>query len=214
MLLGLITDVHEQVEPLRIALRIFQREGVDQIVFLGDFVQHGARLAETAQLLLQAEVTGVWGNHDFGMCGDVPSDYRDEFPPEVFEFAARLKPRMQIEDCHFTHVEPWLDTTQIEDLWYFNGIPSTQEDTARSFAPLVCPSGFDTAAARVMFFGHMHRYFAATPSHIINWQGAEPLQLQPAERYLICLAALCDAYCALYDTSTGLLRPLDLSRTA
>ncbi len=212
MLLGLITDVHEQVEALKIALRVFEREGVDRTIFLGDFVHGGTRLDETADLLLQGEVQGVWGNHDFGLCGDVCADYRQRFKPQVFEFAAQLQPRMQLEDCHFTHVEPWLNTTRVEDLWYFDGIPSTQEHTARTFEASTFPPDFDTAPARVMFFGHMHRYFAASTAHILNWNGEVRLHLRKPDRYLICLAALCDAHCAMYDTETGMLMPLDLSR--
>jgi len=212
MLLGIITDVHEQLEPLRIALRLFEREGVEQIVFAGDFVACGQHIEATAQMLLDAGVVGVWGNHDFGFCDNPPADFRAEYPPVVFDFAARLKPRLQIEDCHFSHVEPWLDTTALEQLWYFDGFPTTREQTARTFAADIFPPDFNAHAARVMFFGHMHRYFAATPDTILEWQGDTRVHLRAPQRYLVCIAALCDARCATYDTSTGMLTPFDLSR--
>src|SRR5690606_13269386 len=34
--------------------------------------------------------------------------------------------------CLFTHVEPWLDTTRLEDLWWFEGAHETPERLAQS----------------------------------------------------------------------------------
>ena len=68
MKLGLITDIHEQNEPLRRTLDQFRREKVDQIVVIGDLFEMGERIEETYRLLADAKAIGVWGNHDFGLC--------------------------------------------------------------------------------------------------------------------------------------------------
>ena len=77
MKLGLITDIHEHADQLRRALARLRDERVDQIVLLGDMFEMGSRLDETCELLAGANVCGVWGNHDFGLCGDdVHPDYQ------------------------------------------------------------------------------------------------------------------------------------------
>ena len=46
MKLGLITDIHEQVEFLRIALDRFRQEQVNQVVVIGDVFETGRRRSE------------------------------------------------------------------------------------------------------------------------------------------------------------------------
>src|SRR5947208_2163570 len=68
MRLGLLADIHEEVDLLRLALDRFRHEAVDQVVVLGDVAETGERLTETTLLLAGAGAVGVWGNHDFGLC--------------------------------------------------------------------------------------------------------------------------------------------------
>ena len=73
MKLGLLTDIHEQVELLCIALDRFRHEQVDQVVVIGDVFEIGQRIEETCRLLAEAKAVGVWGNHDYGLCSN-PSE--------------------------------------------------------------------------------------------------------------------------------------------
>ena len=54
MLIGLVTDIHDHVEPLARALDLFRRRGVDQVITLGDsceaFTRH-SWAAEDVELL-------------------------------------------------------------------------------------------------------------------------------------------------------------------
>ena len=60
MKLGLITDIHEHVEFLQVALDRFRSEQVDQIVVIGDVFAMGERIEDTCRLLSQANAIGVW----------------------------------------------------------------------------------------------------------------------------------------------------------
>ena len=59
MKLGLITDIHEEVEFLRTALARFRHERVDQVVVIGDVFETGERIEETCHLLSEAKVVGA-----------------------------------------------------------------------------------------------------------------------------------------------------------
>ena len=198
MKLGLITDIHEQVSYLEIALDELERQGVDQIVVMGDLFEMGERLEETTDLLSRAGAIGVWGNHDFGLCVDVEEDLRARYAGSVLEFMARLRPRLTIEDCHFTHVEPWLNPEELTDLWYFQGIPDDAEKLARSFDALPHP---------IMFVGHFHRWQLATPAGPLDWRGDSAVILGRDERYLVVVGALCEGHFAVFDTESWELRP-------
>jgi putative phosphoesterase len=63
--IGLISDTHSTVAPLKEALSIFQREQVEMIVCAGDIAGYGEdELAQTIDLLLQNDCKMVAGNHD------------------------------------------------------------------------------------------------------------------------------------------------------
>ncbi len=201
MKLGLLTDIHEEVELLEAALAELERDGVEQIVVLGDVLATTERLAETVALLDRTDVVGVWGNHDFGLCCMVDDQVRRDYPAAVLDFMGRLQPRVEIGDCLFTHVEPWLDPRVLEEIWYFDGAPDSVEKADRSFR---------AQSARVMFMGHLHRWLAVSTREVIDWLGERPLELLPDERYLIVVHAVALGWCATYDTSTGRLTPIRL----
>jgi predicted phosphodiesterase len=195
--LGLLADIHERVRPLRAALARFQAEGVERVVVLGDVFAAGTAAEETAALLARAGAAGVWGNHDFGLCRD-PSDWmRVHYSARVLEFAGSLQPRLVLGDCLFTHVEPWLDPEDLEQLWRCDDLPGIAESTARSFA---------AAPQRLLFHGHFHAWRLESPVGPLAWRGERPVCLAEG-RYLVAIAALCEGYCAVLDTGTGWLRP-------
>ena len=52
MRIGILADIHEDVEGLSRALTLIRRERVSQLVVLGDLFYTGQRVTETADLLL------------------------------------------------------------------------------------------------------------------------------------------------------------------
>src|SRR5262249_58585235 len=119
MKLGLLADIHEHTRQLQKAIAVLQRHGAERFVVLGDVFETGKRIEETVSLLQQVEAVGVWGNHDIGLCFDPDEAVCQRYSAAVLGFMASLQPRLEIDGCLFTHVEPWLDPPKIEDLLYF-----------------------------------------------------------------------------------------------
>ena len=199
MKIGILADIHENLSHLRWAIGVLREQGADRLVVLGDVVETGDRLKETVDLLDEAGTIGVWGNHDFGLCRDNQKpDHRLRYGDGVLAFMGRLQPRLEVEGCLFTHVEPWLDPEKIEDLWFFDGPPETPERVSRIFTAV--PN-------QVTFMGHYHRWLLVTPEGLQTWKGDRPLILDTAQRYLVTVHAVCDGRCALFDTGTNELLP-------
>jgi len=198
MRLGILADIHEQVEELRNAITILRSERTDRFVVLGDVFETGKRIEETVSLLRDVDAEGVWGNHDFGLCVKPSEQICQRFSRGVLDFMGRLKPRLEVDGCLFTHVEPWLDPHKVEDLWYFDGPPDSPEKLARSFSAV--PN-------RILFMGHMHRWLLGTPAGVLPWQGEGPMRLDTKDRYLVVVHAVWDGSFALFDTDTNDLIP-------
>jgi hypothetical protein len=202
MRIGMVADIHETIGPLQRALIEFRRRGVDQVVSLGDACDTFGRMgrsAEVVALLRDVNAVGVWGNHDFGLCYEVPEELGQQTAPEVLEYMATMQPYLAIEGCRFSHVEPWLDAYRVENLWYFDGPPDSPDKAGRSFAAV---------PERCLFMGHFHRWLVMTPGGRVAWDGEGPLELSKQSRYLVCVAPVFQGWCAVYDTVNFQLFPV------
>jgi hypothetical protein len=201
MKLGLITDIHEHAANLRAALERLKQENVDEVILLGDIAEAGLALDETCDMLSAAGIRGVWGNHDFGLCIDPSPDMQEKFSASTLQYFARLQPTLAIDDCHFSHVEPWLDPTSLFDLWYFDGPPDQHQKLWRIF---------HAQPHRLLFAGHFHKWLLATPEVILPWRGEVPIKLAPG-RYFCVIGALCEGHFATFDTVTSELWPMHVA---
>jgi predicted phosphodiesterase len=198
MKLGLLADIHEHTRELQKAITVLQQHGAERFVVLGDVFETGKRIEQTVRLLQQVQAVGVWGNHDVALCFDPSDAVCERYSAGVLDFMGRLQPHLEIDDCLFTHVEPWLDPHLVEDLWYFHGPPDSPEKLARSFAAM---------PHRVMFIGHLHRWLVGTPDGLLPWRGEGPLRLDRQQRHLVVVHGVWDGRCALFDTQTNELTP-------
>ncbi len=199
--IGIVTDVHDDVEKLTRALAALRAERVGAIVSLGDATDlfgKWDRADEIAAALREAGVVGVWGNHDIGLCRDVRPELRGRFSPATLDYMSTVRPRLELEDCHFSHVDPWLDPEVPENLWSFDGAPDDADRLAKSFAAV---------PHRRLFLGHFHRWVAATERGRLDWEGAAPLAFEADRRYLVVVAPLFAGAFAVLDTDRGLLEP-------
>ena len=62
--IGLISDVHATVAPLREALAIFRENKVEIVLCAGDIAGYGTELEQTVELLINSECEIILGNHD------------------------------------------------------------------------------------------------------------------------------------------------------
>jgi hypothetical protein len=198
MKLGILADIHEEVERLRRAIDLLSRHKAERFVVLGDVFETGRRIEETVRLLGEVQAVGVWGNHDLGLCDRPTAAVCAKYAGPVLDYMRTLLPRLELEGCLFTHGLPCWDAAD-PVVYYLGERPGTPEGLARSFAASSQP---------VSFVGHFHRWLAATPEGRLSWDGRMPLLLRPGQHYLVVVGAVADGWCALYDTGGRWLTPL------
>jgi predicted phosphodiesterase len=195
MIIGIVTDIHDALGPLSNALTLLREKGVERIVTLGDAFEtcrFGEPGAEVAHLLQDAGAIGVWGNHDFGLSHEVGEEILGRADPELISFASRLQPQIVLEDCRFSHIEPWKDSRRVEHLWDFDGVPDTGERAQRSF---------QAVPERILFVGHFHAQLVVRQEGRMAWDGDQPIRLLRPDRYLVLVPAVLYGWCAMFDTA-------------
>ena len=97
MKIGLVSDVHATVEPLREALTLFRQNHVDITICAGDIAGYGEELDQTVSLLIESECQIISGNHDIWyLSAPAPEEkkwIKDFFSalPETLDFTAEGK---------------------------------------------------------------------------------------------------------------------------
>jgi predicted phosphodiesterase len=196
MKLGILADIHEQVEALRRAIAALRRQGADRFVVLGDVFETGKRIEATVRLLREVDAVGVWGNHDLGLSHQPTAAVQARYAA-VLDYMLTLRPRLELDGCLFTHGLPGWDATD-PTVYYLGERPDTPEALAEGFAASSQP---------VSFVGHFHRWLLGTPDGLLPWRGEAPVRLDGGHRYLVVVHAVCSGSCALFDTATNELTP-------
>jgi predicted phosphodiesterase len=199
--LGILSDIHEANVLLTEAIGRLQRLGVDRFVVLGDLFETGREISKTVALLTRIGAVGVFGNHELGLVINPDEHLRKRYGDDVLSYFATLHGQHREGDCLFSHAQAWMDPTDIEQPWYLHGLPNQ---------PDLLPQNFAATPCRVLFQGHYHRWLAATPEGTLGWSGDGPLRLELERRYLVVIHAVCNGWCARYDTATGVLEPIHL----
>jgi putative phosphoesterase len=120
MKIGLIADVHADLEGLELALMLMEQHGVQQILCAGDLVDKGKQGNAVVQRVRDLKIPCVMGNHD-GLARATQDWYRRSDPtfvsshlllqPEHIAFLESLPHALLIEtpDCNIllTHATPW-----------------------------------------------------------------------------------------------------------
>lgn len=88
MKIGILADIHAQLDSLQKALAIFEREGVDQIICAGDVVEKGFDGDAVVRLLQHKKIPCVRGNHDEAALGN-QRWFRQNMDAEIVEKTLR-----------------------------------------------------------------------------------------------------------------------------
>jgi predicted phosphodiesterase len=152
--IGLISDVHAMASPVREALAIFAREGVEHIFCAGDIAGYHEEVAETIALLAENGVRSVRGNHDVryleahGVLNDDPAAAYFRRLPAVIDTV--------IEDrrVYMVHAEP-------PDACAGGGIRLLDRQGAvRPERAALWQRQLADCACDVLIVGHTHQVFA------------------------------------------------------
>jgi diadenosine tetraphosphatase ApaH/serine/threonine PP2A family protein phosphatase len=224
MRIGIISDIHSNLEALTAVLGVLEKLKPDRVMCLGDVVGYGASVNECCALVRKhAEVT-LLGNHDAAVAGRMDySFYYDAARHALDWTAARIEP---------DHLE-WLRTLpyghRIDHVGFTHGNPVDPEAYAYVFA-LEQARELLPAFPRlsdVNFIGHSHlcKAFALDQKGDVTEVVATRFGLRRGYKYVISVGSVgqprdCDnrACFVMYDSTERVVEyhrvPYDIEASA
>jgi putative phosphoesterase len=104
MKIGILADVHSNLEALEAVLKEIKKESPDIIIFLGDAVGYGANPNECCEILKDIGTYSLIGNHDAACTGKIYMNWFSNHAKDALEWTIpRLtKPNMDwLKQCYW-----------------------------------------------------------------------------------------------------------------
>lgn len=158
--IGLISDVHAMVAPLRESLSIFQKEGVDVIVCAGDIAGYGKELYQTIELLIESECRIILGNHDVWFLNS-PVDEKEKWVQAFFkELPFVLDLTVEGKHLYVVHASP--PDSHMQGIILLNQYGRVVSNQKERWANYLEKFQYD-----VLVVGHTHQVFAEQLSNTL-----------------------------------------------
>ncbi len=209
MRIGIISDIHANLEALTAALEVYERHPVDYLACLGDVVGYGAQPNECCDLVREHADVTVLGNHDAAVCGRMDYSYYRAAARDALDWHAR-----QISPKNMAWLEGLPYTARLEEhgVSFCHGSPLALEEFEYIFVldQMRDVVGAFGAQAPVTFIGHSHlcksfSYDDTAAEEVLNTR----FTLDEKRKYIITVGSVGQprdydtrACCAIYDTDT------------
>lgn len=205
--IGIVSDIHGNLEALETVLGSLQEYGVERIVCLGDLVGYGPDPAACVERIMDSADTVVAGNHDQAVSGliglerfndqarDVIEWTRKQTTREIQDTLAGLPLMVNEDPVTAVHASPFEP-----EAWHY---VLTEAEARRGFSVLKNP---------VCFVGHSHipLIFIEDRGGNIHMETASSIHLEEDQRYIINVGSVgqprdndARACMGLWDTATS-----------
>ena len=161
---ALISDLHGNLEALDAVLADIARQGIDEIVCLGDLVGYGPDPEACVDLVRDNCKWCLSGNHDYAMLTEA-ANFNPVAKQSIDCIRERMKPRyfaMSKKVERWKFLEGLLLTKQEDDVLFVHGSPRDERDEYITFhdvafGPTDKVEEIFEAFPRLLFVGHTHR---------------------------------------------------------
>jgi diadenosine tetraphosphatase ApaH/serine/threonine PP2A family protein phosphatase len=224
MRIGIISDIHSNLEALTHSLVALERHRPDRVICLGDVVGYGASVNECCDLVRKVSEVTLLGNHDAAVAGLMDYSFYYDAARHALDWTAS-----RIEPGHLEWLRSLPYAHRIEGVQFTHGNPVNPEvyeyvfaiEQARELLPHL------DRLADVNFIGHSHlcKAFALNAAGDVTEVVATRFGLRRGYKYVISVGSVgqprdCDsrACFVVYDTETRLVEyhrvPYDIESAA
>lgn len=166
MRFGVISDIHANWEALQVALARLDREGVDEIVCLGDVVGYGADPVACVEEIRRRGITTIRGNHERYVIGEIDESLKAE-TAHAIEWT-----RAQLKNDHYTFIEAWENRRLHKNTFLMtHGSPRHKDEYVLSIDAVVGSLRAlqqEFPDTKIALHGHTHITSLYAPGQVVN----------------------------------------------
>jgi len=201
--IGVISDIHGNLEALEAVVAVLRDKGATQFVCCGDIVGYGSDPNLCVEAIRRMRCTCVAGNHDYGAIGKVPIDGFNSVAAQ-----ALLWTRGRLTESNRLFLEKLPLTAEEGPLFVVHSSPSAPAAWEYVLNLRAADREMEHYAGGVCMVGHSHQPFAAErqpgrPARIVR---GDTFKVLAKARYFINAGSVgqprdCDprACCLMYD---------------
>ncbi len=168
MRIGILGDIHSNLEALTAVVERLRHEDVEHWVQVGDVVGYGADPIECIQVVRELRCTVCLGNHDAAVVGFIPTEYFNHYARRAIDWT---RERLRPTDMDFLRALP----LKVEHPLYtvVHGSLHLPEQFGYVFSPVEAADSIAKQRTKVAFVGHSH-----IPAVYLHRQDGQPRELQ------------------------------------
>jgi diadenosine tetraphosphatase ApaH/serine/threonine PP2A family protein phosphatase len=224
MRLGILSDVHANLEALVAVEGALERLRVDRVCCLGDVVGYGASPGACCDRIRSLAAVTLLGNHDAAASGRMDYEYYYDAVRHALDWTAR---QLGPEQLAWLRSLPYAG--RMGEVGLSHGSPVEPQEYGYIFAVEQVRELVPSLATLppVTFVGHTHlcKAFAIGPDGAVEQVHGRRVQLDPARKYVVSVGSVGQprdydnrACFVTYDVEAGALEyhpvPYDISTSA
>ena len=151
--IGIISDVHATAAPVKEALEIFEKQGVDEIYCAGDIAGYGVELKETIQLLKSCDAISILGNHDLWYIEKPTEEQETESVDYLKTLPIKHQATIENKTVYMVHGSP--PVSQMDGIKLFDQDGKLMLDNKDYWHTQLSEFDYD-----VLIVGHTHQVYA------------------------------------------------------
>jgi diadenosine tetraphosphatase ApaH/serine/threonine PP2A family protein phosphatase len=206
--LGILSDVHGNLEALEAVLEALDEARVERIICCGDVVGYGASPNECVALLRAREIPTILGNHDAAVLSDAQISFFNEMARDAVLWTRNsLSP----ENLVWLHERPM--TMTVGEAFFVHASPRDPPEWNYVLTYPEARIAFRHFRRRFCFIGHSHQpFFIALHGEDLIHLRASEVPIEDDTRYLVNVGSVGQprdhdprAACVIADFAEGRL---------
>jgi len=190
MRLGILSDIHANIEALSAVLEAFRHESIDVFYCLGDTVGYGGSPNEACDIVREVARVTIVGNHDAAVAGRMDYSYYYEAARHALDVHASM---LSPENMAWLKTLPYQHKLDEIDVLLCHGSPVRLEEFEYIFAPeqaRECLPIWDKLG-HITLIGHSHlcKVFALTRSSVEELPAVD-FDLAPDKKYIVSVGSV------------------------
>ena len=190
MRLGILSDIHANIEALSAVLEAFRHEAIDVYYCLGDTVGYGGSPNECCDIVRELAKVTILGNHDAAVGGRMDYSYYYEAARNALDTHAGL---LSAENMAWLKTLPYEHRPEGTDVLLCHGSPVRLEEFEYIFAPeqaRECLPIWDKLG-HITLIGHSHlcKVFELTRKGVEELPSTD-FDLDPDKKYIVSVGSV------------------------